>query len=126
MDCTTRWNSTYEMVQRYLEIHPALIAALLSPDLKNKKSLHSILAMTEQDEQDIKDMLVMLKPLERITNLMSTSTHATISLILPLKYAIEKQCSVHSSDSEMIRAMKCAIWNNMKNRYEDESIKVYL
>ena len=81
MDCTTRWNITYEMVLRYLEIHPALIAALLSPDLKNKKSLPSILAKTNQDKQDIKDMLVMLKPLECIINLMSTPKHT-------LKYGI--------------------------------------
>lgn len=36
IDVVTRWNSAYEMIDRYLEIQVAVVGALLSKDVKNK------------------------------------------------------------------------------------------
>lgn len=37
IDVCTRWNSTYTMIERYLEIHPAVYAALAELKVNNRK-----------------------------------------------------------------------------------------
>lgn len=36
IDVVTRWNSAYEMIERYLEVQVAVVGALLSKNVKNK------------------------------------------------------------------------------------------
>lgn len=34
LDCKTRWNSLYEMLNRFIEQYPALVASTFDPRLK--------------------------------------------------------------------------------------------
>ena len=38
-DCKTRWNSTYQMIQRFLTQRPAVLAALLDERIKRSKTI---------------------------------------------------------------------------------------
>ena len=127
MDCATRWNSTYAMVERFEKIRPAIIAAILSPELTKKKSEFSFLfKMSEGEDQDIVDLLSILQPIERVTNIMSTSEHATVSLILPLKNTIIRHCEPLADDSSTISAMKQAVVDDLSQRYATPAMKVII
>ncbi|XP_067679694.1 zinc finger BED domain-containing protein 4-like [Haliotis asinina] len=44
----TRWNSAYDMLARYLEQQPAIMATLMSPDIKKDKDLDTLSSQTSQ------------------------------------------------------------------------------
>ena len=46
-DVSTRWNSAYEMLQRFLEQQPAVCAAPLSPEVR--KNSTDIFTLNEMD-----------------------------------------------------------------------------
>lgn len=44
MDCKTRWNSTFTMLERFLEQRPAILATLLDENLKHLNQKGKIVA----------------------------------------------------------------------------------
>lgn len=53
IDVVTRWNSAYEMIERYLEVQVAVVGALLSKDVKNKDKDQSFCKMMSFELQRI-------------------------------------------------------------------------
>ena len=133
-DCPTRWNSTYFMLERYLMLQPAIISALVSPDLQGKRAeFNYVITMTEAQEDELKAVVSFLSPLERITNLMCTSTHATISLIMPLINSILSSAAALDGDKQLICDMKAILVKDLSSRYQgnievnkDSSMITYL
>lgn len=82
IDVVTRWNSAYEMIERYLEVQVAVVGALLSKDVKNKDK---DLKFLQDDELRVaEDFVKCMKPLKSITTTLCTKKNASISIILPL------------------------------------------
>lgn len=50
MDVTTRWNSTYDMLSRYIQLKPAICASLANPQLRNASDKDTL------SETDVSDM----------------------------------------------------------------------
>lgn len=78
-DVTTRWNSTYFMLKRILEVKEPLIAAmaLLATE-------HSLPTLSTGDCKIMESACQVLKIFEEITVEMSTENKVSISKILPL------------------------------------------
>lgn len=83
IDVVTRWNSAYEMIERYLEVQVAVVGALLSKDVKNKDK--DLKFLQDEELRVAEDFVKCMKPLKSITTTLCTEKNASISIILPLQ-----------------------------------------
>lgn len=115
MDVVTRWNSSMDMLERYLEQQAAITAALLSTEVrKNGRQLDTL---DSNDITDAEEIVNLLKPLKKATTVLSDEKSATLSLIVPLKSMIEQSMTLDEKDSKTIANMKAAILQNLSGRY---------
>jgi hypothetical protein len=77
---TTRWNSTYDMLERHLEQQAAVYSALTDKTLKKHKD---IVTLSGDGVEVAEEVLQVLKPLKMVTTLLSTETALSVSMILP-------------------------------------------
>ncbi|XP_039516037.1 zinc finger BED domain-containing protein 4-like [Pimephales promelas] len=113
-DVTTRWNSSYDMLERYLEQQAAVYSALTEKPLKKNKEISTL---SDQDVKMAEEVLEVLKPLKTITTLMSTESTPSVSMILPLKTTVLNSMTPNEEDSPTVREIKAVITENLKNRY---------
>ncbi len=114
-DVPTRWNSTYDMLERYLEQQAAIYSALTDKTLK--KNLKDIITLSDDDVRVAEEVLQVLKPLKTVTSLLSTETSPSVSMILPLKTRILQSMAPSVEDSTITRDVKTAIREDLKPRY---------
>jgi hypothetical protein len=72
LNVKTRWNSTYYMLERLIQLEPALV--LLAADNDSIKELYP----DENDWIAIRDTLLVLEPLEKATQHLSASSYPTM------------------------------------------------
>ncbi|XP_046562724.1 zinc finger BED domain-containing protein 4-like [Haliotis rubra] len=74
----TRWNSAYDMIERYLEQQPAVMAALMSPNIKREKDLDTL---SSDDITLAEHFIKVLGPLKTITTILCESNIPTLSMV---------------------------------------------
>ena len=115
-DVDTRWNSTFEMVERIIEQQASICAALA-----DQKRLD--LLPKDAEFQILEELVTVLKPFKEVTHQVSAQVYVTISAIWPILHHLRVQAlRVVSSDSLAIQAMKKEMKQNLDGRYKSESI----
>ncbi len=105
-DVCTRWNRSYDMMDRFLEQQPAVLAVLMSKDVrKTEKDLW----LSDTELSNAEDLVVILKPLKTITTVLCDEKHPTISLIYPLKEKILNLTEVAENDPVLSQGQDCNI-----------------
>jgi len=115
----TRWNSTYFMLERFIEQKAAIYAVLVD---QNKQSL--FVDITEDDILIISQLIKILKPYEEATKQISGENYVSASLILPIAFQLDKllqkeqrKTSNHSIIASFLTDLNFNL-QTMKTKYE--------
>lgn len=91
-DVPTRWNSSYDIEQPFLEQQAAIEAVLLTKDVKkNAKDVH---LLSEDDISVAESVIKILGPIKTITTILCDEKTPTVSMIHPLKEMPIQQINV--------------------------------
>ncbi|CAJ1061224.1 Zinc finger BED domain-containing protein 1 [Xyrichtys novacula] len=118
IDVTTHWNSTLDMLERYLELREAIALTLLTDSIQ--KNAGNLDTLSNSDLQDVTDMVELLKPLKKATTVMMDEKKPTVSLTSPLKHGIEIKMQPSEEDTSTVARMKRDILTNLSSRYTEE------
>lgn len=114
IDVCTRWNSTYDMLSRYIELHPSVYTAL------NELKMKDLLKVMNNIDIDVLEKIVaILKPFKEVTVIMSSESCSSISLIRPLIHQLLKTVKPLPDDSDepVIHQAKAYIYHDLEKRY---------
>lgn len=123
-DVTTRWNTTYDMLERYVEQQAAIYSALMDKNVR--RNVKDTGVLSDGEAKLAEDLVKILKPLKTVTALMSTETSPSVSMIVPLKKMILKAMRPSEEDSSTIKDVKSAITEDLQGRYTNPHIQCYL
>ena len=115
---TTRWGSTYDMVQRILEQQQAISAVLL----EDRKSW--CLMLNDRDVTVLEEFVKVVKPLSVLTDALSGEKEVTCSAIRPLLHHVVEICKEEDEDMPLSVEMKSVISTNLSSRYESAVISL--
>lgn len=114
IDVPTRWNSSFHMIERYLEQQAAIFASLISKDVKKK--VEDVVTLSDTDNQNLEEALKILGPIDTATNLLCADNSPTVSLIHPMKEMLLLQMKISPDDGPFTRVVKDAIVKNLLPR----------
>uniref|UniRef100_A0A673G4Z9 BED-type domain-containing protein n=1 Tax=Sinocyclocheilus rhinocerous TaxID=307959 RepID=A0A673G4Z9_9TELE len=119
-DEPTRWNSSYDMVERSLE-QQQVVCAVLAEDRKKW-----YLMPKDSDITVLETVKAVLEPLSPFTDALSGEKHTTLSSVLPLLWKIYECLSHEQSDSALAQEMKEKITEYLQHRYDDLQLQLLL
>lgn len=116
--CPTRWNSTLVMMESIVDLYKAVENTL-------KRIGHVELCLTSGEQDLLKSLCAFLKGFEKFTELVSSSSVPTLSMIPLMKLQIKKMCNFEPGDEDAVRSVKELILANVERRLkENEFVKI--
>lgn len=116
MDVTTRWNSSFDKLKRYLQQQTAIEATLKVKDLK-KKILRDKYTLFKDDVAAAQKVLEVFRPIKTFTTVLCHEKSPTVSFMHPLKEMLLGQLSRVADDDDLhVTAVKKAIHRNLELR----------
>jgi hypothetical protein len=115
--CKTRWNSTYEMLDRLL-INRIPVMNVLNDRTKTTTATAHRLEIFELEWMLIEELVKILKPLQVITTLVCSNTHSPVSMVRPLiQTVIKNHLNEEVTDSNTGQSVKNIIQAELEERF---------
>ena len=104
------------MLERFLELQPAVYATLISREIKSKEK-DTIATLSEDDIMLAENAMAVLVPLRTVTTALCSESMPTLSLIMPLqKKLLTKGLVCTESDAESVKQLKTTISDDLRPR----------
>ncbi|EER02405.1 hypothetical protein Pmar_PMAR000006, partial [Perkinsus marinus ATCC 50983] len=120
-DINIRWNSTYRMVQWYVEYRPVFsLFQTRCQALPKSDNLHKHFrkfALTVPDFESLQNLASVLCHFEDATRLFSGSSYCTLSLIRPVVKGLLQKCSGAGGRSQLCR-IKDRVHESLNNYFK--------
>ena len=115
-----RWNSTLDMINRFLEQRTAIYAAL--EDLKTQSVHH----LDESQIKALRELSGLLRPFKLATQTHSADKACTISSVHPLKHKLLEQLRSAQVTCDAVKKAKNAMIADLNTRYNDATSDLML
>lgn len=115
--CKTRWNSTFDMLQRLLENRWA-VSAVLSDPLTTKPSAAMAVELTNVQWHIINVICPVLDPIKLATVMLSAEENVSISIALPTVAGLLDNTVVNDEDPDTVRAFKEEFHQQLTTRFK--------
>uniref|UniRef100_A0A8B9HG88 BED-type domain-containing protein n=1 Tax=Astyanax mexicanus TaxID=7994 RepID=A0A8B9HG88_ASTMX len=116
-DVVTRWNSSFDMLERFLEQQAAVCASLL--DRKLRKGASDVHTLSEDDITAAEEMVKLLGPVKATTTVMCEEKQPTVSVIAPLQAKLLDNLKAANEDPTLITEMKETMKRELEQCYVD-------
>ena len=126
IDCKTRWNSTYQMLQRFLEQRPAILATLLDDRVKRADKTKVVSGLSDSDIQICEDFVSNMDVMLTATLVLCEEKSPTAGLVLPLLYKLTEHFKPKATDSTFVKSLKNAVGSDLITRYTDPNLRYFL
>ncbi|XP_060798253.1 E3 SUMO-protein ligase ZBED1-like [Neoarius graeffei] len=120
LDCKTRWNSSYLMVERFVEQYPAVVAASLDEKIKKKNSFKKLQKCTDNNIEKMEHFLKVMKLPYIITVAMSSEKRPTSGQVLPMLHKLEQHLADKDEDDKFTKDIKSSIREDLSARYRED------
>ena len=120
--CSTRWNSSYEMMVRLLEMRWP-ISAVLSDDTVTKRS-DRYLDLKSEYWALMEELVEILKPFQVATTFLQYEHNSSLSCIIPIIHGLDLNVQPQPEDSVAIRQVKAKIRQELRTRWKLDNLDV--
>uniref|UniRef100_A0A672YWP5 HAT C-terminal dimerisation domain-containing protein n=1 Tax=Sphaeramia orbicularis TaxID=375764 RepID=A0A672YWP5_9TELE len=125
-DCKTRWNSSYMMVESFMEQYPAVVAASLNDRLKKKGSFKKLQRCSDQDTEKMEQFLSVMKLPYKITVALSAEKRPTSGQVLPMMEKLKHHLVEKEDDDKFSKDIKGAIRKDLLTHYQEDTKTEFL
>lgn len=113
--CSTRWNSTYYMLDRLVEQKEAIVNVITN-SIKSRTNDNLLLLEKEWDE--VKQIVKILTPFEKVTTVLSSQKFTSLSMVRPaIRSILKKFLEVANDDTNMICNLKENLREELNRRF---------
>lgn len=127
IDYKTRWNSTYCMIERFLEQRPSILATLLDDSVKSLSQKAKIVCgMSDTVIQECEEFVNYMKIMMTATVALCEEKSPTASLILPLLGKLNRHFTIYDTDFAFVKSVQEMISKNLALWYTDQNIVAFL
>ncbi|KAF3859394.1 hypothetical protein F7725_021793, partial [Dissostichus mawsoni] len=119
LDVKTRWNSTHDMMVRFLEQYPALLSACRDERIRKSPESERLDKISDEDIGKAEEFCAVMKILLSCTVAMSKEKQPTAGLIIPILKKLEKWMTIKPNDSRFTKEIKSSVSSSLAKRYQE-------
>lgn len=115
-DVSTRWNSTYFMLDRLAEQRVAIYATIHDPTITKQQHRH--LDLKESQWEMLSQLVTALKPLQMATTVFSSDLNVSCSIVYPvINGLLSNHLVVSEDDVSAVKTFKRVVAQELRQRF---------